>query len=224
MKARIIKRLLTGALALTLAMAPSMGALAVSGNGTSAGTKAGTVAGAVGAGAAETEAQIMEAFPNAKSTSTVAGIKTSVSGVYMFEKNVVLATLTSAADLAARYALPNGARAFVKAYDMDVKKSNLAKACMDKAAAAYGATVFGYLNFELGMMQNGKYSLLAGGQGVDAVLSIPKNVYVAGGSYGVICVQEGGVVTLLQDTTPENDVITVTLPAGRSALALVKIG
>lgn len=223
MKARIIKRLLTGALALTLAMAPSMGTLAVSGNGTSTGTKAGTKAGTV-AGAVETEAQIVQAFPNAKSTSTVAGIKTSVSGVYMFEKNVALATLTSAADLAARYALPNGARAFVKAYDMDVKKSNLAKACMDKAAAAYGATVFGYLNFELGMMQNGKYSLLTGGQGVDAVLSIPKNVYVAGGSYGVICVQEGGIVTLLQDTTPENDVITVTLPAGRSALALVKIG
>ena len=210
MKVNIIKRVLTGALALTLAMAPSMGVLA---NGTARGTVKG-----------EAAVQVVEAFPNAKSTSTVAGIKSSVGGVFILEKGIGVATLTGASDLAARYALPNGARAYVKAYDMDVKKSNLAKACMDNAAAAYGATAFGYLNFELGMMQNGKYSLLAGGQGVDAVLSIPSNVFVAGGNYGVICVQEGGVVTILRDTTPDNNVITVTLPAGRCALALVKIG
>ena len=220
MKTRIIKRLLTGALALTLAMAPSMGVLA---SGTVSGTNAGTVKGVSGE-TVETEAQIVAAFPTAKSTSTVAGIKSSISGVFMFDKDVALATLTSAADIAARYALPNGARPFVKAYDMDVKRSNLAKACMDNAAAAYGATVFGYLNFELGMMQNGKYSLLSGGQGIDAVLSIPAKHFVQGRSYGVICVQEGGVVTILQDTTPDNNVITVTLPAGRCALALVKIG
>lgn len=215
MKVNIIKRVLTGALALTLAMAPSMGVLA---NGTVSGTVAGTVKGE------QQEAQIVEAFPSAKSTSEVAGIKTSISGVYMFEKGIALATLTGASDVAARYALPNGARAFIKAYDMDVKRSNLAKACMDSAAAAYGATAFGYLNFELGMMQNGKYSLLAGGQGVDVALSIPANVFVAGGNYGVICVQEGGIITILKDTTPDNNVITVTLPAGRCALALVKIG
>ena len=208
MNVKMAKRLLSGALAVVLTLAPNMGVFAATAKGTVSGETA----------------QVVEAFPTAKSTSTVAGIKSSVGGVFILEKGLGIATLTGASDVAARYALPNGARAFVKAYDMDVKKSNLAKACMDRAAAAYGATVFGYLNFELGMMQNGKYSLLAGGQGVDAVLSIPKNVYVAGGSYGVICVQEGGAVTLLQDTTPENDVITVTLPAGRSALALVKIG
>lgn len=209
MKARIIKRVLTAALAVALVLAPSMGTLA--------GTASGTVAGA-------TEVVVTEAFPNVKSTATVAGIKSSVSGVYLLEKGIALATTTDSATVASRYALPNGARVFVKAYDMDVKRSNLAKACMDAAAAAYGASAFGYVNFELGMMQAGKYSLLSGGQGIDAVLNIPAKAYTAGASYSVICVQEGGVVTILRDANPNDNVISVTLPAGRCALALVKIG
>lgn len=213
MKVKIAKRVLSGALAVALMLAPSMGVFA----GTAAGTTKGEAV-----QEAQQESQPAVAFPTAKSTSTVAGVKTSVSGVYMFEKGIALATVTGASDVAARYALPNGARAFVKGYDMDVKKSNLAKACMDSAAAAYGATTFGYLNFELGMMQNGKYSLLEGGQGIDAVLTVPANV--AGGSYAVICVQEGGIVTILKDAVANDNVISVTLPAGRCALALVKIG
>ncbi|MBQ9990403.1 MAG: hypothetical protein IJP31_05605 [Lachnospiraceae bacterium] len=207
MRANIIKRVLSGALALSLVLAPSVGVMA---------SEAGTVAGAA---AAET---VTEAFPNVKESYTVGGIKSSINGVFLLEKGIGVATVADSAAIAASYSLPNGARAYVKAYDMDVKRSNLAKACMDAAAAAYGAEAFGYINFELGMMQGGKYSLLSGGNGVDAVLSIPGKNLVAGANYGVICVQEGGVITILRDATPGDGVISVTLPAGRCALALVK--
>lgn len=208
MKANIIKRVLSGALALSLILAPSVGVMA-----SSRGTVAGTTA---------TTETVTEAFPNAKESYSVGGVKSSINGVFLLEKGIGLATITDSATIAANYGLTGGARAFVKAYDMDTKKSTLAKASMDAAAAAYGASAFGYLNFELGVMQGGKYSLLSGGNGIAAVLGIPSGQLQAGANYGVICVQEGGVVTILRDATPGDGVISVTLPAGRCALALVK--
>lgn len=216
MKANIIKRMLCGALALSLVLAPSIGVSA-----TVSGTTGGTVAPVTRAAAGEA-APAVAAFPNVRETSTVAGIRSTVGGVFLLEKGIAVATTTSIDTLSANYNLGAGARPFVKAYDMDTKKSNLAKASLDATAAAYGATAFGYINFELGAMQNGRYSLLEGGAGVDAAFSIPAASLQAGASYGVICVKEGGVVTVIRDTNPNDNIITVTLPAGRSAIALIK--
>ncbi|MBR5577655.1 MAG: hypothetical protein IKW28_01515 [Lachnospiraceae bacterium] len=230
MKVKMVKRVLTGALALTLALAPTMGVMA-----TSKGTSKGTVAGPTqsqmieqtqtqGTGYAQTEEQVVKAYSKVKNSLTVAGIRSSISGVFMLEKGIGLATVTNSTAIASDYALEKGARPYVKVYDMDVKKSELAKACMDATAEAFGARAFGYINFELGKMEDGKYSLLSGGKGIDAVISIPSVNYTEGATYAVICVQEGGVISILKDTTPDNNVIDVTLPAGHCALALVEIG
>ena len=217
MKANIIKRMLCGALALSLVLAPSIGVSA-----TVSGTTGGTVAPVTQAAAAGEAAPVVAAFPNVRETFTVAGVRSTVGGVFLLEKGIGVATTTSLDTLAANYNLGAGARPYVKAYDMDTNKSNLAKASLDATAAAYGATAFGYINFELGAMQNGKYSLLEGGAGVDAAFSIPAASLQAGASYGVICVKEGGVVTVIRDTNPNDNIITVTLPAGRSTIALIK--
>ena len=230
MKVRMVKRVLTGALALALTLAPTMGVMA-----TSKGTSKGTVAGPTqsqmieqtqtqGTGYAQTEEQVVKAYSKVKNSLTVAGIRSSISGVFMLEKGIGLATVTNSTAIASDYALEKGARPYVKVYDMDVKKSELAKACMDATAEAFGARAFGYINFELGKMEDGKYSLLSGGKGIDAVISIPSVNYTEGATYAVICVQEGGVISILKDTTPDNNVIDVTLPAGHCALALVEIG
>ncbi|MGN0307534.1 MAG: hypothetical protein ACI4DN_04875 [Lachnospiraceae bacterium] len=210
MKANIIKRMLCGALALSLVLAPGIGVSA---------TERGTVAPVAEATAEEATTV---AFPNVRETSTVAGIRSTVGGVFLLEKGINVATTTNLNTLAANYNLEAGARPYVKAYDMDTKKSNLAKASLDAAATAYGATSIGYINFELGAMNKGVYSLLEGGAGVDAAFSIPAASLQAGASYGVICVKEGGVVTVIKDTNPDDSIITVTLPAGRSAIALIK--
>ena len=217
MKANIIKRMLCGALALSLVLAPSIGVSA-----TGKGTTGGTAAPVKKATATTAEEAAPVAFPAVRATSTVAGVRSSVGGVFLLEKGISVATTTSTATLAANYNLGAGVTPFVKAYDMDTKKSNKAKASVDAAAAAYGATTFGFINFELGAMQNGKYSLLEGESGIDAAFNIPAANLQAGASYGVICVKEGGVVTVLKDTNPDDRIITVTLPAGRSALALIK--
>lgn len=218
MKANIIKRMLCGALALSLVLAPSISTFA---NGTARGTVA-PVAEAAEAAATTGTTTTAAAVTAVKESSTVAGVRSTVGGAFILEKGINVATTTNATDLAASYNLGNGARPFVKAYDMDVKKSSQAKACMDNAAAAYGAAAFGYINFELGAMNGGKYSLLSGGNGVDAAFSIPAKDLQAGAAYGIICVQDGGVITILRDSNPDDNIITVTLPAGRSALALVK--
>ena len=228
MKVRMVKRVLTSALALALTLAPTMGVMA-----TSKGTSKGTVAGptqsqiteqAQGTTYVQAEEQVVKAYSKVKSSMTVAGIRSSISGVFMLEKGIGLATVTNSTAIASDYELEKGARPYVKVYDMDVKKSELAKACIDATAEAFGARVFGYINFELGKMEDGKYSLLSGGKGIDAVISIPSVNYTEGATYAVICVQEGGVISILKDTTPDNNVIDVTLPAGHCALALVEIG
>ena len=228
MKVRMVKRVLTGALALTLALAPTMGVMATS-KGTSRGTVAGTTQSQAteqtqSTGYTQAEEQVVKAYSKVKSSLTVAGIRSSISGVFLLEKGIGLATVTNSTAIASDYELDKEARPYVKAYDMDVKKSTLAKACMDATAEAFGARVFGYINFELGQMEAGKYSLLSGGKGIDAVISIPSVNYTEGATYAVICVQEGGVISILKDTNPDNNVIDVTLPAGHCALALVESG
>ena len=122
MKTRLIKRMLGATLAMALILAPSMGAFAttnvpVSGNRAPA--------------AQETQEATVVA-PVYKTTSSVAGIKSSVGGVYILNKGIGTAILTPAGNIA----VAPGARPYVKAIDMDVKKSNLAYKCMTDHAAA----------------------------------------------------------------------------------------
>lgn len=209
MKTRLIKRMLGATLAMALILAPSMGAFAKT---TTTTAVSGNRATAAPASAAQ-EATV--AAPAYKSTSSVAGVKSSVGGVYILNKGIGAAILTPAGNIA----VAPGARPYVKAIDMDVKKSNLAYKCMTDHAAALGATVVGTINLEIGQMLAGKYSLLGADVTVSAAFSVP--AAAQGKTVAVLRVQEGGVVTLLQDTDPNPAVVAFNTVGGAAAYAII---
>ena len=90
---------------------------------------------------------------------------------------------------------------------------------MTDHAAALGATVVGTINLEIGQMLAGKYSLLGADVTVAAAFSVP--AAAQGKTVAVLRVQEGGVVTLLQDTDPNPAVVAFNTTGGAAAYAII---
>ena len=212
---KITKRILTGALALTLALAPSMGAYATTNSG-------GTVSGGSVYYYEDTTPATVEVFKNVKSTSTVAGVKSTVAGAYILEKGVAAAVTTPVASIAQSYALAAGETPYVKVFDMDVKKSSLAAASLEIAAKAFGGTNVAFIQMEIGKMSKGEYSLLPAGAGIAASFSIPKAAQVAGAKYAVVRVVEGGAFTLLEDTDSNPATVSFVTTGGAGAYSIIR--
>ena len=219
MKAKLIKRVLTAALAATLVLVPSMGTLASNnpgGSPTGGGVSGGTTVSGNSVTTTTTGGVTTEVAY--KTTSSVAGVKSSIDGVWITNEGVTGVVTTPAANVAAALGLAAGERPLVKVYDVDEKKSNLAWACATGAAAAYGGSIYGSLNVELGKMAAGKYSLATTGA-VTMAFNVP--VKAQAGNVAVVCVQPGGVVTILRDTDTNPATVTVNVPAGQSMLAFI---
>ncbi len=218
MKANIIKRMLCGALALSLVLAPSMSTLASSNAGNVSGNT--TVAPAArpttGGGVQENATAPTVSYTT---TSSAAGVRSEVGGVFVLKKGVGVAVTMPAATIAANYGLGAGERPFVKALDMDTKKSNLAYQCMTDTATALGATVVGAINLELGKMAGGVYSLLPAGVEIPVTFSVP--TAAQGKTVSVVRVQEGGVVTVLQDTDSNPATVSFNTTGGAGAYAII---
>lgn len=211
MKANIIKRVLSSALALSLVMAPTMSAYATtttSGNCASATTEA---------------AATVEKVKELPKTSKVAGVETTVSGIYVLEKVNGCAITTDKAAISQGYGLASGEKLFAKMMDMDSKKSYLARACMDAAAAANNAVVGPCVNIELGKMTAGKYSVLpAEGATIRIAVGVPANFVEAGKTYAMVRVRVGGVVDILPDLDTNPNTVTFDTTAGAGAYAIIK--
>lgn len=210
MKARIIKRMMTGVLAASLVMAPVM---SVSAATTITGNTEDVVASST---SSETVAEI-------PSTSTVAGTKTTVSGVYLATDVNGSAVTTSVAAIKEGYALANGETPYSKFSNLDAKKSPLAKQAIDLAAASQGAEVGPMLNVELGKMTSGKYSLLpSDGAAIRLTFGIPRNFAQADKTYAVVCVRAGGAVSILTDVDSNPNTVTFDTTGGAGAYAIIK--
>lgn len=215
MKARIIKRMMTGVLAASLVMAPvmSVGATTTSGNSTSAAEE---VIASSTSGEVTTVAEV-------PSTSTVAGVKSTTAGVYLATGVNGSVVTTSVAAIAEGYGLTGSEKPYAKFSNLDAKKSPLAKAAIDLAAQAKGAVVGPVLNIELGKMSAGKYSLLSSdGAAIRISLGIPKSFAQADKTYAVVCVRAGGAVTILEDVDSNPDTVTFDTTGGAGAYAIIR--
>lgn len=208
---KVFKKVVSCALAVTLMLAPTMQANASSTKGndevvSSEGTSVST-----------------ETISEIPSTSSVGSVKSSVSGVYLATKVNGTAITTPLNDLKNGYGLASNEKPYAKFANMDPKKSPLAKACIDQAAAANNAEVGPMLNVELGKMANGKYSLLSA-DGADIRLSfgIPKNFANAGKTYAVICVRKAGAVSVLKDIDDNPNTVTFDTKGGAGAYAIIR--
>ena len=215
MKASIIKRMMTGVLTAALVMAPvmSVGATTTSGSTTSA---ADQIISTSTAGEVATVAEV-------PSTSVVAGVKSSVTGVYLATSVSGSVVSTSVAAIAEGYGLTGSEKPYAKFTNLDAKKSPLAKAAIDAAAASQGAVVGPMLNVELGKMAGGKYSLLpSDGAAIRLSFGIPKNFAQADKTYAVVVVRAGGVVSILADVDTNPNTVTFDTTGGAGAYAIIK--
>lgn len=219
MKANLAKRVMTCALAGALVVGSSMSVLASSGSSSSSKSKEEVVAEIV----QEVSDGGVASVADVPTSSSVAGVWSSVSGVYL-ATNVNGAAITTPLDtIAGSYALAAGERPYVRVYNFDGKKSTAAQAVIDNAAAALGATVGPVINFELGKMSGGKFTLLPSeGAAVNVKFGIPKSFAQADKTFAIICVRPGGAVTVLQDLDTDPNTITFATTAGQGAYAIVK--
>ena len=225
MKTSIIKKLMMGALAASLAMAPAMGVFAsttvpfVPGDEGSSSSVTAIVTAAVAQSTDGAVASVAE-IPH---ISSVAGVQSTVSGVYLATSVSGTAVSTPVASIAQGYGLAAGERPYAKFANMDPKKSYLAKQVIDMAAASRGAVVGPMLNIEFGKMSGGKYSLLStDGPAIRVAIGLPGNFVQNGGTYAVVRVRTGGEVAILEDLDTNPSTVTFDTTAGAGAYAIIR--
>lgn len=216
-KSKFLKRVLSCALALSLVMAPAIGASASSAisepvkkdsssNSTSATTE---------------EAVTVPTTSNVTLNGTV--VKSTVSGAYMSKTIPGTVVTTGIASIAAGYGLTSGERPYVRIYDIDAKKSPAAMESLNAAAAAIGGKVCATVNVEFGKLGNGKFSLLSqNGPEIAMAFGIPKSEIQAGYAYAMICVRSGGAIEVCPDLDNDPNTVTFTTKGGLGAFAMVK--
>lgn len=230
MRANVTKRLLVCTLAVTLLIGSAM---SVSAKGsTSASSKSSSsskksqaqesiVQSVQSPGDAATS--VAAAVAQIPTTSSVAGVKSSLPGVYLATSVSGTAITTGLDNIAAGYGLAAGERPYARIYNFDGKKSNLAQACIDNAAAGLGAAVGPAINVEIGKMASGKFSLLpAEGTPITLKVGIPKSFAQDGKTFAVVAVRPGGAVSILSDTDGDPNTVTFDTTAGQAVYAFIK--
>lgn len=222
MKVNHLQKLMISALAVSLMAAPVIGASATTiiAPGQSA------VVGAVNGHSSDSSAEVItiaEAVAAIPTTSSVGGVRSSISGAYCSTKVNGVAITTGLASLTQGYGLTSNEKPYAMVWDLDPKKSNLAKQVIDIAAASQSAEVGPALNIELGKKSGGKYSLLSSdGPAIRLAVGIPANFAQEGKTFAVVRVQSGGVVTILQDLDSDPNTITFDTTGGAGAYAIIK--
>lgn len=229
MKSNKIKRLLAATLAATLMMATTLTAAAASGgSGGSSGSdddekKEETVVVVEenngGGYSAPAAPSVPVVSSNAKMTIAGAAVTTSVAGAYDVKTVQGAAVTTPAADVKANLGLAAGQTPYIMVFDTNPAKSNLAMACVNAAAEALKGTTVATLNIDLGAKQNGRLITLSKGS-VGMVVGLPKNADTSK-KYSIVCVQPGGVVTILEDKDASPATVTFEVKAGLGTYGIV---
>lgn len=225
MKTKFIQRMMASALTVALVAAPSMSVLASGGSGGSSSKSEDKVIAIINESSDSGDGgeSYVSSIAEIPVTNTVAGTKSTVQGVYVATSVNGTAITSSLAGIAGSYGLAAGEVPYVRFSNMDAKKSNLAKAVIDSAASAVGATVGPCINIEIGKKAGGQFSLLSQeGEKISVKVGIPKSFAQDGKTYAVICVRPGGAVNVLQDTDTNPNTITFDTTGGQGAYAIVK--
>lgn len=209
-----MKRILAVVLAATMVMASAL-------------TVCATTTSTSGAGAANSSSSSSESATVAPAEVKAAGaamkiagtdVKTTIAGGYAAKKVEGVAVTTPMADVKANLGLSAGQTPYVVVYDTDAKKSHLAMDCVNAAAESLGADFVAAINVDLGAKENGKFVSLANGS-IAMVVGIPKVDVTK--TYYMVCVQPGGVVTILEDQDTNPETVTFAVQAGLGTYAIV---
>ncbi len=216
MRSKSLKKVLAAALAATMVMASTLTVCATTQNSGGGSSQSSSSEESVPATYAEKKSQ------KADATIKVGGqvVKTSIAGVYAAEKVQGCAITTPVAKLTEALGLSDGQKAAIIIYDTDEKKSTKAMASVNAAVEALGGgETVATLNIDLGAKKDGKWVALTDGS-VGMSTGLPKDADTTK-TYVVICVQPGGVTTILEDQDTNPKTVTFAVQAGLGTYALV---
>lgn len=225
MRANVTKRILICTLAATLLLGSTMSVFAT---GTVKSKKKKdevqqTIVESVQSNSEDAVSSVAAAVAQIPTTSAVGGAQSSLPGTYLATSVNGTAITTGLSTIADGYGLAAGERPYARVYNFDGKKSNLAQACIDNAAAGLGAAVGPVINVEIGKMASGKFSLLpAEGTPITLKVGIPKSFAQDGKTFAVVAVRPGGAVSVLPDTDGDPNTVTFDTTAGQAAYAFIK--
>lgn len=146
-------------------------------------------------------------------------VRTSVAGVYAAQKVQGVAVITPVAEVKASLGLSGNQTPVIIIYDTDEQKSYRAMECVSAAAEAINGTVVAAMNIDLGAKEDGKWVTLTNGS-VGLVTGLPKGADTSK-EYCAICVQPGGIVTILEDQDLNPATVTFEVQAGLGTYAIV---
>ena len=250
MKINSIKKMLTVTLAVTMVLgsALTVSAADVSGNSSTGSASQSTVSGNTSSGSTvsgngstvtETNNVVPASVASSGSSSTgssasgsvqvvsanapvsIAGtsVRTTVAGSIKVDSLQGVAVITPLAEVKASLGLTDKQTPYIIAFDTDLKKSSKAMQCVNAAADSLGASFVTAINVTLGAKENGKIVSLSNGS-AGMVVGLPKKADTSK-TYYVICVQPGGVVTVLQDQDDSPASVTFEIKAGLATYAVV---
>lgn len=229
MKTKSIKKLFASVLVVSMLMGSALTVSASDpGAGTSdpsaSGSAQETVSSVVTGGSAEvSESSPAEAaaIVSANKNVSVAGkaVTNTIAGSFLIKGFQGAAVVTPLAEVKANLGLKDGQTPYIIAFDTDAKKSKLAMDCVNAAAAALGGNVVSAINVTLNARENGKWITLANG-GVALTVGIPRTADLTK-TYYAVCVQPGGVVTILNDLDASPATVTFEIKAGIGTYAVI---
>lgn len=146
-------------------------------------------------------------------------VKTTVAGRYAAKSVQGVAVRTDLATLKSNLGLTGSQTPRITVYDTDAKKSSKAMDSVNAAVAALGGTYVTSLNIDLYAVQSGKVVTLSNGTASLAV-GLPKTADTSK-TYSIVCVQPGGVTTVLDDLDTNPKTVTFAAQAGLGTYAIV---
>lgn len=204
MRLEVAKKALSVTLAAAIAFAPAITSMAA------------TTAATTTSSSSSTEAVVETTVV----TPTVAGTKSTIAGAFT-TKTIAAAVTTPKAEVATSLGLAAGETAKVVTWDISAKKSPLAYAALNNAAAALGLTVGPTFEFDVNKISKGKVVVLTSGA-IQAKFTIPAKFRTAGADYKLIRVTSAGTEVIPVTVSADGTSFTATIPAGNAAYALAK--
>lgn len=152
---------------------------------------------------------------------TVGGVEkeTSIGGVYAANSVDGTVIQTPKEEIKEALKLSGSQTPVILIYDTDVKKSTNAMVCVNAAVESIGGDLVSTMNIDLGAKEDGKWVTLQDGS-VAMSAGLPKDADTTK-TYSIVCVQPGGVITILEDQDQDPNTVTFPIQAGLGTYAIV---
>ena len=246
MNLKLVKRLLTFALSVSLIVMPltvyaesdqtggdstTSGSSVTPGSDQSKGDS--TTSSSTGSGGGSSSNSSGSSSDSSGSSAAVAGVvaspqiivggkiyKSTVSGAFITQ-NIAIAVVAPAAELRTKAGLGAGESLYFKGWEFTAKQSPLAYQALTDVAGSIGGNVLQCVELNFGKMTFGKFAELDDSVVSRTTISLPKKAD-KNKKHALARAAKGGKTQILENFSEDPNVITADIPGGAAAYAIVE--